>query len=596
MNRWIVITGLLLALLPGLSAANETDEGTWLTSWLEPVEKDNRDAALYLAPLEPEGDLWAFELYYSGTGEDAERTLALKGYLDGTDFKEANVVGRFIRFDRSGEVDEEGHNDSAGEYHGDITDYGYDGYTVTQYFHGKKHGHERHYHDNGQLEYEVLYLEGEPQDGERVFHDEEGNVRARHEYKGHKRHGNYQEYVDGVQVLQASYRDGRLDGWYQRYDSDGELTHRQLFSDGKADGVELEWSDGVLSAQRHYQNDKLHGSVEEWEDGILTLEGEYHEGQRKGLFKEWQDGVLLKETDHISNWHWTEQKQYHPDGTLKTHARRNDDNELVEEYHYDADGELTYQLVFEPTESGRLKRQENYEAGQLARRRLTVPDRDWTLEETLDPTTGRVIDRREIVGWKRHGRNIETDWQGYRNSGEYREGTPVGEHILEDPEGNPIGGGRYRNGEKIGPWVYREGENLVHESFDQQGRLHGPRKVVTLDGVVRLEAYYVRGEPHGDYAVYQDEKPVTAGRYHYGKKVGQWIEEDPYDYLSHRGRYDDGKETGEWVSVSPSGYERARMQYHEGELHGTYYSFALNGRLTTKRVYEHGELQEEQMF
>lgn len=381
MNRWIVITGLLLALLPGLSAANETDEGTWLTSWLEPVEKDNRDAALYLAPLEPEGDLWAFELYYSGTGEDAERTLALKGYLDGTDFKEANVVGRFIRFDRSGEVDEEGHNDSAGEYHGDITDYGYDGYTVTQYFHGKKHGHERHYHDNGQLEYEVLYLEGEPQDGERVFHDEEGNVRARHEYKGHKRHGNYQEYVDGVQVLQASYRDGRLDGWYQRYDSDGELTHRQLFSDGKADGVELEWSDGVLSAQRHYQNDKLHGSVEEWEDGILTLEGEYHEGQRKGLFKEWQDGVLLKETDHISNWHWTEQKQYHPDGTLKTHARRNDDNELVEEYHYDADGELTYQLVFEPTESGRLKRQENYEAGQLARRRLTVPDRDWTLRK-----------------------------------------------------------------------------------------------------------------------------------------------------------------------------------------------------------------------
>lgn len=596
MNRWIVIMGLLLALLPGLPAANETAEGTWLNGWLEPVEKGDGNAAYYLAPLEREGDLWAFELYYLGSGEDAERTLAHKGYVDGTDFKESNVVGHFIRYDQHGEVEVEGHRDTQGRYHGMATGYTYDGYSVSQYRHGEKHGMERKYHTNGQLKYEVLYLEGKAQDGERVFYDENGSISERHGYKGWTLHGDYLTYNDGVVATRAYYRDGDLEGWYRRYNEEGELTYRQRYSDGEKNGVEQYWRDGVLTSQRHYKDDKLHGVSEEWENGVLKSQGQYREGKRQGLYREWEDGVLREETDYIDRWQWVEQKIFYPDGTLKTHERRNEDHELVNEYNYDENGEVTYLLEYEDSESGRLKREEVYTEGKLTRRRLMVADRDWVLDEHYDPESGGVTDRYEAVDREKHGKNIHTDWRGYREIGDYRNGAPVGEHQLEDPEGNRIGGGRYRNGEKVGPWIYLEGETLVHEAYDARNRLHGPRKVVTLEGDVRLKAHYVRGQLHGEYVQLEGGRAVNKGRYHHGSKTGNWQETLGYDGLLYVGRYENGKETGEWKALDSDGYERARMPFHKGEPVGSHYFFARNGAVTEKRIFEDGELLETIRF
>jgi len=74
--------------------------------------------------------------------------------------------------------------------------------------------------------------------------------------------------------------DGKLDGEYKRWDSDGDLLEHYYYKNGKREGEYKAWySNGQLMAHRYYKNDKLDGEYKSWYDnGQLIAHCHYKNG------------------------------------------------------------------------------------------------------------------------------------------------------------------------------------------------------------------------------------------------------------------------------------------------------------------------------
>lgn len=71
---------------------------------------------------------------------------------------------------------------------------------------------------------------------------------------------------------------------------------------------------------------------------------------------------------------------------------------------------------------------------------------------TLQFEDGRVYEGPYVDG-KRHGHWVERAADGSRHEGRHAEGVPEGRWVYYDSAGNAVGGGRWANGARQGPWV-----------------------------------------------------------------------------------------------------------------------------------------------
>ena len=116
-------------------------------------------------------------------------------------------------------------------------------YVSGEYTLGKAVGKWTYYHPNGEVAKEVTYKNGKP-DGAVVVHSPEGKPISRREYAEGRRVGKWEVFTpDGEQKLrEEQYAEGKADGLFKVWYTNGQLQREVNFVAGKRDGVATEYS------------------------------------------------------------------------------------------------------------------------------------------------------------------------------------------------------------------------------------------------------------------------------------------------------------------------------------------------------------------
>ena len=130
------------------------------------------------------------------------------------------------------------------------------------------------WHDNGQKEMEVTYVDG-------------------------KRHGLYQTWhFNGQKEIEMTHLDGECHWHYQHWHKNGQKFIETTYVKGKCHGLYQSWhSNGQKLIEATYVNGKYHGLYQSWHsNGQKEAEATFVNGVPHGLCKSWkEDGTILEE-------------------------------------------------------------------------------------------------------------------------------------------------------------------------------------------------------------------------------------------------------------------------------------------------------------
>ena len=106
-------------------------------------------------------------------------------------------------------------------------------------------------------------------------------------------------YELDVEIVEANYGNGKLNGEYKEWYTNGQLFEHKHYADGKLNGEYKEWYDhGQISTHAYYVDNKLHGDYKEWHShGQLYTQMYYVNDKLHGEHKIWnEDGRLVVHT------------------------------------------------------------------------------------------------------------------------------------------------------------------------------------------------------------------------------------------------------------------------------------------------------------
>ena len=138
---------------------------------------------------------------------------------------------------------------------------------------GKEDGPFKSYYKDGQLEYIATYKDGK-EDGPFKSYYRDGQLKYIATYKYGKQHGPFKSYhyaitlEDGYSFRpqiysEGNYNNGKRDGIYKKYYSNGQLEYQGEYYDGKEDGLFRSYSEnGQLKEESFYSDGEL-----QWKDG-----------------------------------------------------------------------------------------------------------------------------------------------------------------------------------------------------------------------------------------------------------------------------------------------------------------------------------------
>jgi len=146
---------------------------------------------------------------------------------------------------------------------------------------GKAIGKWVFHHPNGKVAKEVTYKDGRP-DGEVKLYSEEGKLIARREYAAGLRTGVWDTYSDdGEQKLrEENYKDGKADGPFRTWYTNGQLRQETTFVAGKLEGAATEWTRvGDKRAEVSFKNGLKDGMSKLWQADGKVIEQNFAEGK-----------------------------------------------------------------------------------------------------------------------------------------------------------------------------------------------------------------------------------------------------------------------------------------------------------------------------
>lgn len=328
----------------------------------------------------------------------------------------------------------------------------------------------------------------------------------------------------------GSYRAGRRDGLFRRYDPDGHLLAEDTWRDGRLEGPWRRYHpDGRVAASGARRAGEPEGVVRRFDrEGRLVEETTWRAGVLHGLHRRFASSgaPLLEETWRRGRLHG---------------VRR----------------------VWD--EAGRLRREERYREGELdGVTRLFAPEGH--LREEIHYRRGR-----------RHGPT--TLWHGPGRAalvGQYEDGRPVGVFTEQDPSGRvsavreyggPCEGGGVRVYEATpgarAEWCQRTGP-------DGSARKHGPWALYAPPGNPAETPPPEPGVvPDGWWTCWRERGPLLErGHYRDGRLDGPFERFAPDGTKLAEGRYADGRREGRWTFWHPNGALAERGTWKGGVRHG----------------------------
>lgn len=397
-------------------------------------------------------------------------------------------------------------------------------------------------------------------------------------------------FPDGSPEIRGSYKDGALDGAWERHHALGTIveqgtyvagqkhgTWTQTSSTGNAlgsyemkngSGVEKRWyDDGPLYAERalktgvphgmtklyaregyvidsaRYVNGKLDGAHAFGTKNTMRFEETFSMGVLTGARKIWHQGLLLADESYDKRGRqdgpytsWRSPKIVRTQGEFTAGKRTgawiwNDrDGKKEREGSYvnnKRDGE------WNEYSDDKLVFTGTYTAGK--------PDGTFIYYKKDGTELGRFTMTDGTGTWLTfHGNGKPSSKQRmYKGNedGVYQELTTRGKVVVE---------GRYSGGVKHGAWKELTPDGvLVLEQMYKRGKLDGAVKKY-VDGKLASEAHYVDGRVEGAYAEYRLGKPALTGQYAADVRTGTWTQYNADGQVVRTATYKDGVLDGPW--------------------------------------------------
>lgn len=154
-------------------------------------------------------------------------------------------------------------------------------YVEGEFNKGKAVGKWVFHHPTGKVAKEVTYKDGRPE-GEVKLFNEEGKLIARREYAAGLRSGTWETYSeDGEQKLrEETYKDGKADGPFRTWYTNGQLRQETTFVAGKIEGLATEWTRvGDKRAEVNFKNGLKDGMSKLWQADGKVVEQNFAEGK-----------------------------------------------------------------------------------------------------------------------------------------------------------------------------------------------------------------------------------------------------------------------------------------------------------------------------
>ena len=484
-------------------------------------------------PENPDGPGYLYKAYYQSN--DA---LYAEGARAGTD-KDADWYGDWRYLYPDGTLKEKGHSDEQGRLDGEIISYHENGQvdTLRRYRHGKPHGVEKHYDEDGNLLARTPYKDGAVT-GMRVAYYSKVNGQG-----GGK---------DGGQIHEERrYKGGRYDFLFNRYDRDGNPLAHEAYV---APGILMGWhknSDGVyLSREATYQRDaqgRFHNEAPVW----LRLKAEHNpDGTPRFIYLRypqkdsvWKIGLVndrVVKLQHLVGGIAQGKAIIGQYSGAREEGRMKDGRRTGEWREYDDDGTLIA-----------VKRFQNGQRQGESRKRGGPEHQLWTYHD-------------------------------------YQQGKKDGPWRTENADGEVLESGRYRNDRPVGDWRTLDTNGNIEQAHYVNGKLHGDWTRATPDGTLLDQRHYRNGKAVGDWESH-DEDGNLVFRAHFvnGEKEGEAFKV-LYEGRQRHAHFKAGKRDGEYLETSPEGYPRLVGQYRDDKRQGRFIEYDEEGQVERITPYRDG--------
>lgn len=161
-----------------------------------------------------------------------------------------------------------------------------------------------------------------------------------------------------------------------------------------------------------------------------------------------------------------------------------------------------------------------------------------------------------------------------KEAGEYRNGGRIGPWVFWRADGTKHAEGSYRQDRKTGKWTYFDAEGGVettvdHDLTDESHETDAPAE----NGEIR------DGRPWSGHFVFRHSNGAVKqeGAYAEGNKTGLWTAYSEKGAKWWQGSFDEDRKTGDWIIWHPSGGVATRGRYLDGERVGTWELFDPDG-------------------
>lgn len=385
-----------------------------------------------------------------------------------------------------------------------------------------------------------------PENGKEGLYEQwyiDGTLRIRADYHLGKLHGLYTQcYENGSIFIESHYDAGELHGAYKEWHYNGQVFIETAYNKGKINGLRTEWDySGQKRIEETYLNGVLNGAFKKWNgDGKIVMEGAYKNGLLEGTIIrndyfpyeiETLETQYLNGKKHGIEKFWLtldgppvlQRINEYFDGLLVKEMTSN--GELVREYAYDADGNLSKKISYGWSGQDTVEWRIFYDPEGVEIRKTTVY---WWGIAVVQGGTATVMQREEdchypdgllaychVAYWHENG-NLSYKWDWDANQKHHGLYTQWYANAQKQEEGN------YIHGVKDGVWkTWHEDGNPASEKFFTAGRKNGVFTEWHPNGQMKSKGAYVNDLEEGLWETWTDAgQPFTQTMWRGGRKNG----------------------------------------------------------------------------
>jgi len=365
---------------------------------------------------------------------------------------------------------------------------------------------------------------------------------------------------DNTNKAIGEFRNGRKDGLFVEYFSNGKMKNERRYVYGVKSGVNNEWfENGSRKSEGMYIDGKKEGAlIEYYENTNRKYSAEYFKDQLNGKSQNfYSNGELKNSTDFVNGQKNGKYTEWHENGKLR--------KELVFEKDKVSDGtiieydNLGFKLMELECKSGVINSEYTY--------------KDSKQTEYYDYQLGKKKSEGSLINGTKEGQ--WTEW------------FPSGQKSFE---------GSYKQGKRDGKGIaYSQDGSVNWDGEIKDGNFHG--KGILNEKNIKYDGVWDMGKKNGDFVEIDNLMIKSEGEYVFDKKEGLWTEFFLNGNKKKEARYNSGNlVNGEYSEWYDNGQKKEEKTYLNSQLNGKHTLWFQNGTVESSMIYLNGKVSDGNYF